>query len=103
MCFDGAYLVNEKNGDFYGDAGCAEAIFMEALSSTSRNQPVIHNPRRHHQDPFYEQGKSLSVLVCVMVCVCVCVCVCVSPCPSLLSLQLLFFSLSVCQLSVFSG
>lgn len=58
-------------------------IFMEALPSTSQNQPVIHNPRWHHQNPFCEQRMGRRVQVCVTVCVC----------PSLLSLPLLFFSL----------
>lgn len=87
LCLSVYLLVSQQTNT----AVILQTIFIRSSHSLCRTSLSSHNPRRHHQNPFWYCEEGMNTMT-----------VCVYVCPSPLSLPL-FFPLSACQLSVFPG
>lgn len=87
VCLSVYLLVSQQTNT----AVILQTIFIRSSHSLCRTSLSSHNPRRHHQNPFWYCEEGMNTMT-----------VCVYVCPSPLSLPL-FFPLSACQLSVFPG
>lgn len=84
VCLSVYLLVSQQTNT----AVILQTIFIRSSHSLCRTSLSSHNPRRHHQNPFWYCEEGMNTMT-----------VCVYVCPSPLSLPL-FFPLSACQLSV---
>lgn len=87
VCLSVYLLVSQQTNT----AVILQTIFIRSSHSLCRTSLSSHNPRRHHQNPFWYCEEGMNTMT-----------VCVYVCPSPLSLPL-FFPLSACQLSMFPG